>query len=200
MAAMQPCFKRRKQTSNVLLPGALSAGLPHLLGTSDDPPMMDSIRFAANVLHDLDFSCCAACDAACCATHRPSSFHLSVSLTKRGTTRVRMGMGGLYLATSWAVRPAGRLAQVVTTITHACRLSIAEGGTTCMWACAQWHAAVVYKRYILSATSSESVLPPAQTGNRTTNRVVRGISLLNTSGSVCFIHYWILPAAYAAHR
>jgi hypothetical protein len=28
-------------------------------------------------------------------------------LTRRGTTSVRMGMGGRYLATSCAVRPAG---------------------------------------------------------------------------------------------
>jgi hypothetical protein len=35
--------------------------------------------------------------------HLPSSLHLSESEMRLGTTRVRMGMGGRYLATSSAV-------------------------------------------------------------------------------------------------
>lgn len=40
-------------------------------------------------------------------SHLPSSFHLRLSLTRRGTTSVKMGIGGRYFATSWAVRPTG---------------------------------------------------------------------------------------------
>jgi hypothetical protein len=56
------------------------------------------------------------------AVHAPDSAHLSPVLTTCGTTSVRIGMGGRYLATSCAVRPLA----VYTTISAAATLSAAR--------------------------------------------------------------------------